>query len=444
MLNGEAAPSSEFNLPDATNISSFRTTGEIATFARLLGPFFGFLAQDFLPGGVSQSEAIAAAALIYGNTADAQQAVGYLNSYGGSGNPVDLHSQALMVMLTFAESEGFADWQHVAAPLMDSLFDSEVAEIVGTDQLGGYGSGAAKMMDVIAYSVLDEGELVFGNTGIRALFNDANELGVIVAADKVSEALDDSIPGLMQAIVQFAGLMAYRKINYDDYLGEEAVFHSEKGILTLSANGEETSDGATADLLEVVLAAPDIDVDVFRSQLHDIGRMQRPITLLVSNADKALAVSNLVGGERPGSVVWISATQSSSWLRARSMCASSTVPPSKRPMGSGVTATPSLRGPRDISRSPKADRTAKPPKSVRLFSTWPGLRLRARSSWREVWCGNRRSRTPALRRRTNRKTHRSHETGGGAVSLFRMPDRACIMAGPQGLRPLDTSRRSRP
>ncbi|SCW88919.1 Esterase/lipase superfamily enzyme [Rhizobium mongolense subsp. loessense] len=53
------------------------------------------------------------------------------------------------------------------------------------------------------------------------------------------------------------------------------------------------------DKLMVVLAAPDIDVDVFRSQLRDVGSMRTPLTLLVSKDDRALTASSLIAGERP-------------------------------------------------------------------------------------------------------------------------------------------------
>ncbi|RIV16630.1 alpha/beta hydrolase, partial [Klebsiella pneumoniae] len=43
----------------------------------------------------------------------------------------------------------------------------------------------------------------------------------------------------------------------------------------------------------------DIDVDVFKSQLKDIGRIPNPVTLLVSKSDNALSISSFVGGERP-------------------------------------------------------------------------------------------------------------------------------------------------
>lgn len=50
--------------------------------------------------------------------------------------------------------------------------------------------------------------------------------------------------------------------------------------------------------LNVVLAAPDIDVDVFRSQLKTIGPLTPPMTVLVSRDDRALAVSGRISGER--------------------------------------------------------------------------------------------------------------------------------------------------
>lgn len=51
--------------------------------------------------------------------------------------------------------------------------------------------------------------------------------------------------------------------------------------------------------IDLVLAAADIDVDLFRSQLRDIGTMKVPITLLVTKTDKALSLSSILGGERP-------------------------------------------------------------------------------------------------------------------------------------------------
>ena len=52
------------------------------------------------------------------------------------------------------------------------------------------------------------------------------------------------------------------------------------------------------DRLNVILAAPDIDVDVFRQQAADIGPMREPITVLVASDDRALAVSSQLSARR--------------------------------------------------------------------------------------------------------------------------------------------------
>lgn len=49
--------------------------------------------------------------------------------------------------------------------------------------------------------------------------------------------------------------------------------------------------------LKVFLAAPDIDSNVFETQLAVIGRMRKPITIFVSKDDVALQVSELLAGD---------------------------------------------------------------------------------------------------------------------------------------------------
>src|SRR5690606_11491384 len=50
---------------------------------------------------------------------------------------------------------------------------------------------------------------------------------------------------------------------------------------------------------DVVLASPDIDVDVFKSQLRRIGRPTRPFFVIVSRDDRALLASSIIAGNRP-------------------------------------------------------------------------------------------------------------------------------------------------
>ena len=52
-------------------------------------------------------------------------------------------------------------------------------------------------------------------------------------------------------------------------------------------------------LRTVVLAAPDIDVDVFKSEMQVIGRPKFPFVLFSSSDDQALWLSGLIAGEKP-------------------------------------------------------------------------------------------------------------------------------------------------
>lgn len=53
----------------------------------------------------------------------------------------------------------------------------------------------------------------------------------------------------------------------------------------------------------VVLASPDIDIDVFKEQLRRIGKLREPFVILTSNDDKALRFSEVIAGgkQRVGS-----------------------------------------------------------------------------------------------------------------------------------------------
>lgn len=57
-------------------------------------------------------------------------------------------------------------------------------------------------------------------------------------------------------------------------------------------------DDVLRRLDQVVLAAPDIDVDLFKRQIDTIGPLARPIIVLNSKDDRALAISSRMGGAR--------------------------------------------------------------------------------------------------------------------------------------------------
>ena len=90
------------------------------------------------------------------------------------------HDTGLLVVLQYAEEDlrqqenGLA-FQLVAKDLFEAFFDRNVAEAAGFKKVdGGRFQAEAIMGQALAYSALDGSEgLVFGNTGIRALFDDA-------------------------------------------------------------------------------------------------------------------------------------------------------------------------------------------------------------------------------------------------------------------------------
>ncbi|UJW73550.1 calcium-binding protein [Rhizobium sp. SL42] len=216
--------------------------------------------------------------------------VEYISSSAGFfRDPVNiLHSQSMLAILMYADGKGtdapppHAEWRTVGTLVWDAILSNDVAAaggFLGAGPTGRY-DAYAKLMSAIAYSALDSGSheadadygYVFGNTAIRALFGDADELGSLVSADKVSEALEDSMAGLLQAVVQFAGLMASRGINYRAYQGEDQPFDPLEGVIALSdVDGKLTHTASSAVVLKlsvnqdlwklgVAAGAPDIEI----------------------------------------------------------------------------------------------------------------------------------------------------------------------------------------
>lgn len=56
--------------------------------------------------------------------------------------------------------------------------------------------------------------------------------------------------------------------------------------------------GDVLDRIELILAAPDIDIDLFRAQMAIVGKMRHPITVLVASDDPALKISSRLAAQR--------------------------------------------------------------------------------------------------------------------------------------------------
>ncbi|MEC5292727.1 alpha/beta fold hydrolase [Aurantimonas sp. C2-6-R+9] len=117
----------------------------------------------------------------------------------------------------------------------------------------------------------------------------ASVAGYVADKDAVTYSRDD----LVRVLTDIAN---------DPKVGKITVFaHSMGAWLTAEALRQLRLTGQDAiieRLNGVVLAAPDIDVDVFRRQMDIIGPLDPPMTLLVSKDDRALMVSSRIAGSR--------------------------------------------------------------------------------------------------------------------------------------------------
>ena len=257
-VNVEGATFSPFINPDVDSVSSFRMTGEIAGLARLLGPILGNLSSQYISvltdrlnklkpvdteldlGPITNVLSLAYAVLAELNI-ETETVSSFAGLSGGIadgiGDSVNLHSQSLLTIDLFGRSEGHTLWQSLGRDRFDSLFNDEIANGAGSASFEGRASASSKLQIALAYSGLDQGNLIFGDTGIRAMFDDLNELGFIYGDDFTGEqseflntrvqlgSSNDDIQRISQVFtdiaVQYAGALAFNKVERKDFAAEE-------------------------------------------------------------------------------------------------------------------------------------------------------------------------------------------------------------------------------
>jgi esterase/lipase superfamily enzyme len=69
-----------------------------------------------------------------------------------------------------------------------------------------------------------------------------------------------------------------------------------EALRQLAIEGDRNLGGKLGD---VVLASPDIDVDVFKSQMRRYGKPEKPFIVLLSEDDRALRLAGLIAGSKP-------------------------------------------------------------------------------------------------------------------------------------------------
>lgn len=138
----------------------------------------------------------------------------------------DLHSMAALVIHMFAETElaGQTSW-HAASPYFwPILFQNDFARSVGEN------AGASVLTTKIAYSAIDNGTTIFGDTAIRALYNDANDLGEALQAAQASPYITAYASEISQVFVHYAGLLALHKRTWNDLY--DTNFFANYGVLS--------------------------------------------------------------------------------------------------------------------------------------------------------------------------------------------------------------------
>jgi hypothetical protein len=120
---------------------------------------------------------------------------------------IQLHSNALLVIVMYADSAGNGDdWLNGAQYIFPSLYDDNIATKVGITTGGGtgYDYASSKMRTMIAYSALDSGN-VFGNDAIKALLNDTADFGRLVSRGDLAAYLkDDNVRKAIRAFPEKA------------------------------------------------------------------------------------------------------------------------------------------------------------------------------------------------------------------------------------------------
>lgn len=135
---------------------------------------------------------------------------------------VDLHSMDALVIRMFGMPSEMANqsWKNSAAFFWPVLFDKDFAEDIGipAENVGGRLEADAKLRTMIAYTALDVGGAPethpYGDVAIRAMYDDATDLGTILAltVGTRSEFALEKAALISQVFVEYAGWLAQKQV----------------------------------------------------------------------------------------------------------------------------------------------------------------------------------------------------------------------------------------
>ena len=194
----------DLKAPDVSRISAVETVGQI-----LSGP--GYV------GGVTS-----AIPLEQYNT---------LSGAGNVGTPDALqkHSIALLVNLIYAadnEATLGTNWKLSAPSLWKAYFNGDVAAALPTTSkdgqlTAGSGSQLGLVQSAIGYSAIKSGTRPFGDTAIDAIFDDAGDLGEVLAPNNAAAIVKDNADAIANTFVEYAGGLALGQVTGGKFGGSQ-------------------------------------------------------------------------------------------------------------------------------------------------------------------------------------------------------------------------------
>ncbi len=161
--------------------------------------------------------------------------------------PVEKHSMSTMVLRVYADGLSNSDWNQSAQYFWRNLYDDAFAQSIGFDGDNFEGRDiddkdySSVLRQALAYSALDDGALLFGDTGIVSFFDDANNLGLALTGANVSSLITTRAPDVSKLMVQFAGQLALSQVekkNYSDVVHGVLSFTNETNALGINLNDD--------------------------------------------------------------------------------------------------------------------------------------------------------------------------------------------------------------
>lgn len=280
-------------MPDADKVNYVSVDGEVLAGVRLAALTLGSALEVGVATGLIASHpaylvTAPANGLLAGPWALSVSLEGsksVLNPVATDLGSVNLHSQSFLALLQYAKDNNYTDWQTIAQPLLTGWFATDDA--IGKP----FGLTNDQMMRQIVYTALDAGETPYGTAAIKALFDDANELGRFYSLTNISGNWNDAgvKSDLAKIITQYAADLALYKVS--NATSAEGIFDYEAGsnIISVDLRRASWDFGVSEDTVSQFIAQTKTFVDKLTTGFLSIDELGK-VDVIISAAQKSDAI----------------------------------------------------------------------------------------------------------------------------------------------------------